>query len=647
MNIKEINDLIDQVVNPHGGVPLVKGPAVNALLKRLAAEIASASADPAPDLRAALDTQKTRLDALVAGAPQALDTLAELAALLAADEQGTAALLATQQQHTQQLANAVHRTGDETIAGGKQFADLVWGVAGFAVPAGVGATTYAGDGHRAINQTYYAYSENGSYVIHSRDGNVAVGRGPAGQPQPTATFTNAGRLGLGTEAPQQQLHLVEGDAEIRLGAGASRQTPAVVVGCAGGKAAGLYAGTTYTGVNFSDDGYFTIAPQPRADFLANAVAAGPSPNTFVVRASGRVGVGTAAPREQLDVAGNVRAAQFVGEGLVLGDGAPVALNGAYGLYSSARANAGVTINRDNDGAYASVDFLQGGVLATGWSVQMQPSSPDLILYNRSRAASQLHLAAASGYVGVGTAAPREQLDVAGNVQAAQFIGDGSRLTGLAPRYDGPGPHTDGAMTQQATTAALAAKADLVRGRVPAAQLPDQAAFHNLTVENLDPESFQATGYQFFTDGRTLAVGWPDSGTEYAALGNGSCTLYAGDAFAELRVGLSFGKPALSIRASDRSQDGTLLIPATDPSQPTSAVTVQALQQLAFTPPDLRLEVAAGAFAQGERTGTAPAGSRPGMKFSAPDGPASYVYEYLLGRADTDGTNYAWVRTLCG
>jgi hypothetical protein len=48
--------------------------------------------------------QRNRLDTLVAGAPAALDTLQEIADQLAADETGTAAILATQQQHTQQLA---------------------------------------------------------------------------------------------------------------------------------------------------------------------------------------------------------------------------------------------------------------------------------------------------------------------------------------------------------------------------------------------------------------------------------------------------------------------------------------------------------------------------------------------------------------
>jgi hypothetical protein len=62
----------------------------------------------------AIAAERGRMDTLVADAPQALDTLKEIADQLAADEHGTAAILATQQQHTQQLANlpAVPTTTD-------------------------------------------------------------------------------------------------------------------------------------------------------------------------------------------------------------------------------------------------------------------------------------------------------------------------------------------------------------------------------------------------------------------------------------------------------------------------------------------------------------------------------------------------------
>jgi hypothetical protein len=75
-------------------------------------------------------------------------------------------------------------------------------------------------------------------------------------------------------------------------------------------------------------------------------------------------------------------------------------------------------------------------------------------------------------VGIGTVVPSERLEVAGNVKASQFIGDGSQLTGL-PKPDVDKAYVDAA--DQVLQTQLAAKADLVGGKVPTAQLPLTAA----------------------------------------------------------------------------------------------------------------------------------------------------------------------------
>ncbi|MGI4735247.1 MAG: hypothetical protein ACRYG7_08725 [Janthinobacterium lividum] len=55
MTTLELNDLIDLTVNPKGGGPKIKGPALNALLKTLATELnKAAEAALAPDLLEAL-----------------------------------------------------------------------------------------------------------------------------------------------------------------------------------------------------------------------------------------------------------------------------------------------------------------------------------------------------------------------------------------------------------------------------------------------------------------------------------------------------------------------------------------------------------------------------------------------------------------
>lgn len=124
--ISQLNAEIDAAVNVAGPAPRkTTASGLNGLLKSLAVELTAPattvqnslvpSTPTAPPsvaavnaalagLNTALTAEKTRLDTLVTGAPAALDTLAEISRQLAADERGTAALLATQSQHTQQLA---------------------------------------------------------------------------------------------------------------------------------------------------------------------------------------------------------------------------------------------------------------------------------------------------------------------------------------------------------------------------------------------------------------------------------------------------------------------------------------------------------------------------------------------------------------
>jgi hypothetical protein len=81
---------------------------------KLAAAYADLTGQPTDNaaLAAVLAGKASKQDIadLIGGAPAALDTLAELAAQLLADEQGTAAILATIQQHTQQLAQKLAPT---------------------------------------------------------------------------------------------------------------------------------------------------------------------------------------------------------------------------------------------------------------------------------------------------------------------------------------------------------------------------------------------------------------------------------------------------------------------------------------------------------------------------------------------------------
>jgi hypothetical protein len=150
------------------------------------------------NLQTQIATERNRINTLVTGAPQALDTLKEIADQLAADEVGTAAILATQQQHTQQLANVVHRTGDETANGVKRFPDgialgtmSIQAVRDAAYTLGVGGSfavvqNTGADGEGAfrlqakadfssIQATKVNITDNQNLLLNADGGNVGVG----------------------------------------------------------------------------------------------------------------------------------------------------------------------------------------------------------------------------------------------------------------------------------------------------------------------------------------------------------------------------------------------------------------------------------------------------------------------------------------
>ncbi|RZK39425.1 MAG: hypothetical protein EOO61_07195, partial [Hymenobacter sp.] len=132
---------------------------------------------------AGVKTQSDRIDTLVNGAPAALDTLKEIADQIAADEAGAAAILATQQQHTQQLTNVVHLTGAESVAGSKTFTDkLAIGAPNLDAQLTVVApltTTPAfvirGSGSQQADYMRVSRPGIGDLVVIDKDGKMSIG----------------------------------------------------------------------------------------------------------------------------------------------------------------------------------------------------------------------------------------------------------------------------------------------------------------------------------------------------------------------------------------------------------------------------------------------------------------------------------------
>src|SRR5207237_1032721 len=127
------------------------------------------------------------------------------------------------------------------------------------------------------------------------------------------------------------------------------------------------------------------------------------------------------PSEKLEVAGNVKASAFIGDGSQL-TGVPA--DGGKVTKTGDTISGPLRLTSDDSGGKnrgAGLEVFQGGnadasvlVFRAGYG---GGSDPSLVVNGARR-------------VGIGTSSPAEKLEVAGNVKASAFIGDGSQLTGL-------------------------------------------------------------------------------------------------------------------------------------------------------------------------------------------------------------------------
>ena len=153
----------------------------------------------------------------------------------------------------------------------------------------------------------------------------------------------------------------------------------------------------------------------------------------------KVGIGTRSPSEKLEVSGNVKATQFIGDGSQLTGIIPTGDFGSSDITTAGKLNLGASrrqmINLFNNsygiGIQSSTQYFRsnyhfawykGGVHMDEALNPGSGGTAHMVLMN-------------NGSLGVGTTNPSEKLEVSGNVKATQFIGDGSRLTNVNPSGD--------------------------------------------------------------------------------------------------------------------------------------------------------------------------------------------------------------------
>ena len=149
----------------------------------------------------------------------------------------------------------------------------------------------------------------------------------------------------------------------------------------------------------------------------------------------RLGVGSTAPTEALDVSGTIKATTFVGDGsLLTGVNGSKWNNNDCNLYVFG-SNVGINTDSPIKEFHVIGDALiEGSMIITG-SLSLGEGTlltgfPGTILNESLWSSVSNDIFVLGSNVGVGTTAPEQALDVVGTVQATAFVGDGSLLTGV-------------------------------------------------------------------------------------------------------------------------------------------------------------------------------------------------------------------------
>ncbi len=264
-------------------------------------------------------------------------------------------------------------------------------------------------------------------------------------------FQLGGNIGLGTTSPQAPLHIgtIQAHRNLNLGSLQTGAYPGIML--ENTATSGSVALTENSGL-----WVFTKA-STAADFVLSDLK-------MVVNQSGNVGIGTSAPSQKLDVAGNVSVS---GGGVISGDGSGLTNLNASNLSSGTIANSRTTATSTNSansivlrdasgnftaGTVTASSFSGGGAGLSGVNAALLGGTPPsgyapatgstvyvskggdtmtgtLNLPANGLVAGTNQLVLSGSNVGIGTPAPAQKLEVAGKIKVTSIIfGNGSEQT---------------------------------------------------------------------------------------------------------------------------------------------------------------------------------------------------------------------------
>jgi len=227
-----------------------------------------------------------------------------------------------------------------------------------------------------------------------------------GSPNMVAKFTGAnaigngsifdnGNVGISTTSPNAKLSVGSGsiaDANVPVQISTGGPGSITYYGANKGGGYGLLFGYEFGG-SLGTGGVLRLVPPDPLLFYVNS-----SLEAMRITSTGNLGLGTSSPQAQLSV----------GSGSLLDTNVPVQIStGGTGTVNYYGANK-------NGGYGLLFGYENAGGLGTGGVLRMVAADPLLFVVNNTAEAMRI---TSAGNVGIGTAAPAEKLDVAGNIKA--------------------------------------------------------------------------------------------------------------------------------------------------------------------------------------------------------------------------------------